>query len=43
MLGGVGKLAAFATAEKDEYYVVAEADVKGTALDPSAKVKVAVK
>ena len=43
VLGGIGKLAAFATSEKDEYFVIAEADVKGTPLDPSAKVKVTVK
>jgi len=43
VLGGVGKLAAFATGEKNEYYVVAQADVKGAAVSPSKWVKVAVK
>ena len=39
-LGAVGKLGAFASAEKIEYYIVAECDVKGTAMDPSARSKV---
>ena len=39
-LGTVGKFGAFASGEKDEYFVVAECDVKGTALDPSDKVEV---
>jgi sporulation-control protein spo0M len=43
MLGGLGKMAAMATAEKDEYFVIAEVDVKGTALDPSDKVAVTIK
>ncbi len=43
VLGGLGKMAAFASSEKDEYFVVALADVKGTPLDPSAEVKVTVK
>ncbi len=34
-LGALGKVAAFAGAEKSTYCVKAEADVKGTALDPS--------
>lgn len=42
VLGAVGKLGAFAASEKLEYYVVAECDVKGTALDPSDKVRVTV-
>lgn len=35
VLGGVGKLAAFATGEKDEYYLVAEAEVAGSLFDAS--------
>lgn len=41
-LGAVGKLGAFASATKQEYYVVAECDVKGAAFDPSDKVKVVI-
>lgn len=40
MAGAVGKLGAFAIGEKEEYFVVAECDVKGTALDPSDKLEV---
>lgn len=40
VLGTVGKIGAFATGEKEEYFVVAECDVKGTALDPSDQVEV---
>jgi len=43
VLGGVGKLAAFASGEKEEYLVTAIAEVKGTALSPSKSVKVTVK
>ncbi len=39
-LGALGSMAKFANAEKSEYYVVAECDVKGTALDPSDRNKV---
>jgi hypothetical protein len=35
LMGGVGKLAAFATGEKDEYIVIAEADVDGALTEPS--------
>lgn len=42
MLGAVGKFGAFAAGEKVAYYVTADCDVKGTALDPSDKVKVVV-
>jgi len=42
VLGAVGKLAAFASQESLEYYVEAECSVKGTALNPSAKVQVKV-
>lgn len=41
-LGAVGKLGAFASAQKIKYYVVAECDVKGTALDPSDKKEIKV-
>lgn len=40
VLGGVGKLAAFTTGEKDEYFLLAEAEVPGTLFEPSAKLKV---
>lgn len=36
-MGAIGKLGAFANAEKSEYFVEAEADVKAAALDPSDK------
>ncbi len=39
-LGAVGKFGAFAVGEKEEYFVLAECDVKGTALDPSNKIEV---
>jgi hypothetical protein len=42
VLGAVGKLGAFASAEKLEYFVVAKADVKGTPFDPTDKVSVKV-
>lgn len=37
VLGTLGKVAAFATSEKSLYFVIAEADVKAAALDPSDK------
>jgi hypothetical protein len=40
VLGAVGKFGAFAAGEKEEYFIVAECDVKGTALDPSDQVEV---
>jgi hypothetical protein len=42
VLGGIGKLAAFASGEKLEYYVTAIAKVKGAAFDPSDTVWVTV-
>ena len=42
VLGGIGKLAAFASGEKLEYYVSATAKVKGAAFDPSDTVWVTV-
>lgn len=42
MMGAVGKLGSFAAGEELKYYVVAECDVKGTALDPSDKREVQV-
>lgn len=36
-LGAIGKLGAFASAEKSEYFVEVEVDVKAAALDPSDK------
>jgi len=36
-LGALGKVSSFASGEKSEYFVVAEADVKSAALDPSDK------
>lgn len=41
-LGAVGKVAAFATAEKMEYMVLAECSVKGAALSPWNKVDVQI-
>jgi hypothetical protein len=43
VLGGIGKLAAFAAAEQEEYFVIAQADVKGAAISPSHWVSVTVK
>ena len=43
VMGGIGKLAAFASGEKDEYFVVAEADVKGAAFSTSDSVALTVK
>jgi sporulation-control protein spo0M len=43
VLGGIGKLAAFASSEKEEYFVIAQADVKGAAFSPSDWVSVTVK
>lgn len=43
VLGGIGKLAAFASAEQEEYFVVATADVQGAAISPSHWVAVTVK
>jgi len=40
VMGAVGKFGAFAVGEKEEYFVVAECDVKGTALDPSDQIEV---
>ncbi|MCE9606711.1 MAG: sporulation protein [Planctomycetia bacterium] len=37
-LGTLGKLGAFANDEKEEYFLTALCDVKGTALDPMARV-----
>lgn len=42
MLGGLGKLAKFADNEKSAYFIEAEVDVKGTALDPSDRKEVAI-
>lgn len=42
VLGAVGKLGAFASREKREYFVISECDVKGTAFDPSDRFKVSV-
>jgi hypothetical protein len=41
-LGTLGKLGAFAANEKDDYYVIAVCDVKGTPFDPRDKVRVQV-
>jgi hypothetical protein len=40
VLGTVGKIGAFMAKEKEEYYVVAEADVEGAAFNPSRWVEV---
>jgi hypothetical protein len=42
VVGTFGKLAALAKSEKTEYFLVAEAKVKGTAFNPSHKVKIKV-
>ena len=34
-MGALGKVAAFASNEKSSYYIIAEADVKAAALDPT--------
>ena len=39
---GIGKLAAFASGEKVEYYLVAEASVKGAAFNTTAKEKLKI-
>ena len=40
VVGGIGKLAAFAMSEKDEFFLIAEAEVPGAIFEPSAKLKV---
>lgn len=42
VLGGIGKFAAFAAGEKVEYFLVAEASVKGAAFAASDKQRIAV-
>ena len=42
VLGGIGKLAAFTSGEKIEYFLVAEASVKGAAFNTTAKEKLKV-
>jgi SpoOM protein len=42
MLGAIGKIGAFATSERNEYFVVAQCGVKGAALSPSASVPVTI-
>lgn len=42
VLGAVGKLGAFVSKEKVEYYLAAEADVQGTPFDPTHKVKMKI-
>ena len=42
VLGGIGKLAAFASSEKTKYFLVAEAKVKGAAFNTTAKEKLKV-
>ena len=37
VLGGLGKIGAFTSGEKDEFLLITTADVKGTALSPSAQ------
>ena len=39
-LGALGSMAKFANAEQSEFYVVADCDVKGTALDPGDRKQV---
>jgi hypothetical protein len=40
MLGGIGKLAAFAMNEKDEVYLIAEVEMPGVLFEPSTKLRV---
>lgn len=42
MLGTAAKFGAFASGDTNEYYLIVTADVKGTPLDPSAKVKLKI-
>jgi hypothetical protein len=42
VLGAIGKVGAFLSTDKEEYYVVAQADVKGAAISPSDWVPVKV-
>jgi hypothetical protein len=42
VLGAIGKIGAFAAAEKNEYFVVAQCGVKGAAFSPSASVPVTI-
>jgi hypothetical protein len=42
VLGAIGKIGAFASGEKDEYFVVAECGVKGAAFSPSASVPITI-
>ncbi len=42
VVGGIGKLAAFASGEKLEYFLVAEAKVKGAAFATTAKEKLKI-
>ncbi len=41
-LGAIGKVGAFLSSDKEEYFVVAQADVKGAAFSPSHWVEVTV-
>ena len=41
-MGAMGAMAAFASSEKTEYFLVVEARVKGAAFNPSHKVKIKV-
>jgi sporulation-control protein spo0M len=43
VLGGIGKVASFLSTDKEEYFVVAQADVKGAAISASHWVPVTVK
>ena len=42
VLGAIGKIGAFAAAERNEYFVRAECGVKGAAFSPSASVPVTI-
>lgn len=42
VLSGIGKLASFASGEKVEYFLVAEASVKGAAFAATAKEKLKI-
>jgi hypothetical protein len=40
VLGAIGKIGAFASAQKDEYFIIASCSVKGAAFDTKDKVQV---
>ena len=43
VMGGLGKIASFASGERETYHVVASVGVKGAAFNPHARVQVTLK